>query len=103
MKGKLMKKGRSSPDERQRAELKALSKRTDAQIDTSDMPEVQNWSKAKRGVLYRPVKQQLTLRIDADVVAWFKGHTSKSEGYQTNINRALRQYVEREERSRKRG
>jgi uncharacterized protein (DUF4415 family) len=45
-------------------------------------------------IFYRPVKQQLTLRLDADVVAWFKSHTTSSEGYQTRINRALREYVQ---------
>lgn len=42
-------------------------------------------------MLYRPVKQQLSLRLDADVVAWFK---DAGDGYQTRINRALREYVE---------
>jgi len=51
-------------------------------------------SGAKRGLFYRPVKQQLTLRLDADVVAWFKRHTTSNEGYQTRINRALREYVQ---------
>jgi hypothetical protein len=45
-------------------------------------------------LFYRPVKQQLTLRLDADVVAWFKRHTTFNEGYQTRINRALREYVQ---------
>jgi uncharacterized protein (DUF4415 family) len=104
MKGKRMKKTASSSlGEKQRAELKALAKLPDDKIDTRDMPETRDWSKAKRGVFYRPMKQQLTLRIDADVVAWFKDHTAKSEGYQTNINRALREHVERRERGRKRG
>jgi uncharacterized protein (DUF4415 family) len=44
-------------------------------------------------VFFRPIKQQLTLRIDADVIAWFKSHTPHGEGYQTRINRALREYV----------
>jgi uncharacterized protein (DUF4415 family) len=98
-----MKKTGNALGEKQRAELKALSKRPNARIDTRDVPEVRDWSKAKRGMFYRPVKQQLTLRIDADVVAWFKDHAPKSEGYQTNINQALREHVEREERGRKRG
>ncbi len=89
--------------DKQRAELRALAKRADAKTDTRDMPEVRDWSKAKRGMLYRPLKQQLTLRIDADVVAWFKDHAARSEGYQTNINRALREHVERQERGGKRG
>ena len=91
-----MKKGTSkrlTPE--QRAELKSLAALRDDAIDTSDAPELLDWSGAKRGLFYRPVKQQLTLRLDADVVAWFKSHTtSTNEGYQTRINRALREYVQ---------
>jgi uncharacterized protein (DUF4415 family) len=77
----------------QLAELKLLAALPDEAIDTSDAPEVLDWSGAKRGLFYRPVKQQLTLRLDADVLAWFKTHTTSDEGYQTRINRALREYV----------
>jgi uncharacterized protein (DUF4415 family) len=77
-----------------RAELKSLAALRDDAIDTSDAPELPDWSGAKRGFFYRPIKQQLTLRIDADVVAWFKSHTAADEGYQTRINRALREYVQ---------
>ena len=82
----------------QLAELKSLGTLPDSAIDTSDAPELLNWSGAKRGLFYRPVKQQLTLRLDADVVAWFKTHTASGEGYQTRINRALREYVQGEAR-----
>jgi uncharacterized protein (DUF4415 family) len=78
----------------QRAEVEALAALPDSQINTRDMPEVRDWSGAQRGLFFRPVKQQLTLRIDADVIAWFKRHTPHGEGYQTRINRALREYVE---------
>ena len=77
----------------QRKELDELAKLPDETIDTSDIPEVLDWSGAKRGLFYRPVKQQLTLRLDADVVAWFRKHAPADEGYQTRINRALREYV----------
>jgi uncharacterized protein (DUF4415 family) len=77
----------------QLAELKALADLPDDAIDTSDAAELLDWSGAKRGLFYRPVKQQLTLRLDADVVAWFKNHATSAEGYQTRINRALREYV----------
>jgi hypothetical protein len=40
-----------------------------------------------RGAFYRPIKQQLTLRIDADIVAWFKEQTRDGKGYQTIITR----------------
>jgi len=88
---------------RQQAELDALAALPDSQIDTRDIPEVKDWSGAKRGVFYRPVKQQLTLRLDADVVAWFKQRAAKGEGYQTDINRALRDHVARQARARKVG
>lgn len=68
-----------------------------AAIDTSDIPEVTDWTGARRGVFYRPIKQQLTLRLDADVVAWFK---RQGGGYQTRINRALREYAGKAQRKR---
>jgi uncharacterized protein (DUF4415 family) len=91
-----MKKGGSKPlSPAQHAELDALAALPEEQIDTRDMPEVRDWSGARRGALYRPVKQQITLWIDADVIEWFKARARGGEGYQTSINRALREYVER--------
>ena len=83
------------PTRKQKAELKALAALPDTAINTSDIPPLTEefWKTAERGKFYRPVKQQLTLRLDADVVAWFKRHARNSRGYQTNINRALRDYV----------
>ncbi|MGA8611206.1 MAG: BrnA antitoxin family protein [Xanthobacteraceae bacterium] len=90
-----MKKTASKPfSRRQLAELRSLADLPESAIDTSDAPELANWSGAKRGLFYRPVKQQLTLRLDTDVVAWFKKHTTPGQGYQTRINRALREYVQ---------
>lgn len=89
-----MKKGPSNAlTKSQKAELEALAALPDDEIDTSDIPEALDWSDAKRGLFYRPVKQQLTLRLDRDVVAWFKRRTAGGRGYQTEINRALREYV----------
>jgi uncharacterized protein (DUF4415 family) len=45
------------------------------------------------GVLYRPIKKPVTLRLDADVLAWFK---KSGRGYQTRINRALRKLMKDE-------
>ncbi|HEY5208698.1 MAG TPA: BrnA antitoxin family protein [Stellaceae bacterium] len=81
-----------------RAELEALKALPDDQIDTSDMPEITDWSGAKRGVFYRPLKQQITLRLDSDIVTWFRKHAPKGAGYQTNINLALREHVTRKDR-----
>ncbi|WP_374944489.1 BrnA antitoxin family protein [Sphingomonas sp.] len=77
----------------QRAELEALAAMPDDAIDLSDMPEVTDFSGWTRGRFYKPVKQQLTLRLDADVVHWFKTH-AHGGGYQTRMNQALRDYVE---------
>jgi uncharacterized protein (DUF4415 family) len=98
-----MKKGTSRQLTREQlAELKSLADLPDDAIDTSDAPELLDWSGVKRGLFYRPVKQQLTLRLDADVVAWFKNHTTSDEGYQTRINRALREYVQGQARRNRR-
>lgn len=45
-----------------------------------------------RGRFYRPVKQAISLRLDADVLAWFK---ARSEKYQSKINEVLREYMRR--------
>lgn len=76
------------------AQLDRLAAMPDEDIDLSDMPEITDWSNAVRGKFYRPVKQQLTLRLDAYVVHWFKTHAEGERGYQTKINAALRRFVE---------
>jgi uncharacterized protein (DUF4415 family) len=47
-------------------------------IDLSDLPEVRDWTGAAVGKFYRPIKKPLTLRVDADVLAWLK---SQGKGY----------------------
>ena len=75
-------------DER-RKELARLDALPADQIDTSDIPELtdEQWAKAVRGRFYRPIKQQITARLDADVLAWLK---SGGQGYQTRMNAILR-------------
>jgi uncharacterized protein (DUF4415 family) len=72
-----------------RRELAALSARPEEGIDFSDIPATtrEDWVGAVRGKFYRPVKQQLTVRIDADVVEWLK---SQGKGYQSRLNAILR-------------
>ena len=77
------------------AQIRALEALPDDRIDTTDAPEILDWSDARRGVFYRPIKRQITLRLDADVIAWFKAHAKGGRGYQTDINRALREHVHR--------
>ena len=76
-------------------QIRALEALPDDQIDTTDAPEILDWSDARRGVFYRPVKQQITLRLDADIIAWFKARARGGRGYQTDINGALRDHVHR--------
>jgi len=80
---------------KQSAELKALQALKDDQIDYSDTPSSTPaaWRDATVGKFYRPIKQQLTLRIDADVVEWFK---RQGRGYQTRINELLREAMRKE-------
>jgi len=85
----------------QRDQLARLAALPDDQIDTADIPEAppENWVHARRGDLYRPLKQPVTLRLDADVLAWFKDRASGG-GYQTEINRVLRRHVAEAEKGR---
>jgi uncharacterized protein (DUF4415 family) len=73
----------------QRARLRALGVRPDSEIDLSDVPEMtdEEWKNAERGHFYRPVKRQITARVDADVLEWLKSH---GKGYQSRINAILR-------------
>ena len=64
----------------------------DRAINVADIPERRDWSGAERGRFYRPVKRVVTMRLDADVVAWFKARVLK---YQTAVNRVLRDYMQR--------
>ena len=57
----------------------------DDQIDTTEISEILDWPDAKRGLFYRSVKQQITLRLDADIVIWFKRHAQDGRGYQKHI------------------
>ena len=56
----------------------------------------ENLQNMKIGDLYRPLKRPVTLRLDADVIAWFKRDGRR---YQTRINAALRKVMEREMRA----
>ena len=75
----------------QKARLSALAAMPDEQIDTSDAPYRPEaiWMKAATDLPL--IKQQITLRIDAEVLEFFK-HTGRR--YQSRINAVLRAYVE---------
>lgn len=84
----------------QKAELAALAALPDEAIDYSDIPPLPDeaWENAVRGRFYRPVKQQFTARLDADVLAWLK---SAGKGYQTRMNTILRREMLASVKSRK--
>lgn len=67
----------------------------DEDIDLSDSPEVTPAMLAKavvrRGLVPLVAKEQVTLRLDADVLDWFR---SQGKGYQTRINQLLRAYMQ---------
>jgi uncharacterized protein (DUF4415 family) len=77
--------------DQQDAEIKRLLAKgtvSDEQLDLSDIPEITDWRHAVRhGQFYRPVKEQTSIRLDADVLAWFK---AQGKGYQTRMNKILR-------------
>jgi len=79
----------------EKADLERLRSMRDEDIDFSDIPRLTEsfWRNAVRGMHYRVVKQQLTIRLDADVLDWLK---SGGKGWQTKLNYHLRQAMERE-------
>ena len=90
---------KSATSRKSRTDWKRIDALKDQDIDFSDSreipPEMFARAMVRRGL--KPVrhKEQLTLRIDSDVVEWFK---RKGQGYQTKINALLRAYVEAHKR-----
>ena len=68
-------------------EIAALLALRERDIDLSDQDEVKDWSDGIVGRFYRPIKKPVTVRLDADVLAWLK---AQGKGYQTRINSLLR-------------
>ncbi|MCC6134829.1 MAG: BrnA antitoxin family protein [Candidatus Contendobacter sp.] len=82
---------------KQLEELEALKSMPDEEIDYSDIPATtaEQWQGAEVGRFYHPAKEPLTLRIDADVIAWFK---AQGKDYQDHINALLRRAMMAERR-----
>jgi uncharacterized protein (DUF4415 family) len=80
---------REPPSAEMLRELAELAERPDSEIDLTDMPEwtEEMFAQAVQGKFYRPLKSQLTVRLDSDVLAWLK---ARGRGYQTRINAILR-------------
>ncbi|WKZ46680.1 MAG: BrnA antitoxin family protein [Anaerolineales bacterium] len=84
-----------STSNKSQTDWERLEAMTDDDIDTSDIPPVtpEMFAQAvvKRGLKTRDNKAQLTIRVDRDVLNWFK---SRGRGYQTQINALLRAFME---------
>ena len=78
-----------------RRALEKLAAQPDSLIDTSDIPELtdEQMAGAVRGRFYRPIKHQITARVDADILAWLK---ADGRGYQARLNTILRRAMQRE-------
>ena len=74
-----------------KSDLARIKRMKDAEINYSDIPALDKSFLKKATAAWPPVKQQLTIRLDEDVLAWLKGH---GRGYQTRINRILRVVME---------
>ncbi len=74
-----------------KSDLKRIDAQGDQDIDYSDIPELDKDFFKKARVVVPPGKKQLTLRLDADVLAWMK---AQGKGYQSRINAILRAYYE---------
>ena len=77
---------------KQAREIRALVRMKDSEINLEDAAELSHWSRAVVGKFYRPIKKPLTIRLDADVLAWLK---SQGKGYQTRLNSLLRAAMEK--------
>ena len=74
-----------------KSDLGRIDRMRDADIDYSDIPPLDKAFLKNATVPWPPVKKQLTIRLDADVLDWLKGH---GRGYQTRINHILRVVME---------
>ena len=82
-----------------KSDLAKVDRMKDSEIDYSDIPALDTSFFAKATEAWPPAKQQLTIRLDADVLAWLKAN---GRGYQTRINRILRSAMESHRPSRSR-
>ncbi len=83
---------------KQRRRLEALTQMPDEQIGTSDLPDHTDREWARPEMIFpRENKQQVTLRLDADVLAFFR---STGKRYQSRINAVLREYMRHQDKPR---
>lgn len=85
---------KTSPSKVSRTDWRIVDAQRDEDIDLLEHPELtqEQFTRAvvRNGLKPVPPKRQITLRIDADVLEWFK---SQGKGYQSHINALLREYM----------
>ena len=86
-----MKRYRLHPEKPRHLTAAEARRLTAAPIDYSDIPPLSEEFFATARADWPPAKNQLTIRLDADVLAWLK---ARGKGYQTRINRILRAAME---------
>jgi uncharacterized protein (DUF4415 family) len=89
---KAVKKGRKAKPQKPKRKIGLIAAAEKPRRRYITLPETMEW--------YRPIKKPVTLRLDADVIGWFK---KSGRGYQTRINRALRKLMKDEMREEKKG
>jgi uncharacterized protein (DUF4415 family) len=80
-----------------KSDLAKIDRMKDADIDYSDIPPLSKSFFTTATEAWPPTKQQVTVRLDADVLMWLKAH---GRGYQTRLNRILRAAMEGQPSSR---
>jgi uncharacterized protein (DUF4415 family) len=83
-------KNRKTTKRRSRTDWKRVDALRDEDIDYSDIPEP-GPDFFSHAIIWPGPKKQITLRIDPDVLAFFR---KQGKGYQSNMNAVLRKYVE---------
>lgn len=82
----------------QYARLERLSALPDDAIDTTDIPEVRDWTGAKRGLFFTGRGDKVAIGVDAEVVEWFRSQSPAGEELETRINRVLSEHMEENRR-----
>jgi uncharacterized protein (DUF4415 family) len=74
-----------------KVDIKRLKAMSDSNIDYSDIPELDDDFFKNAKITMPPAKKQITVRLDEDILEWFK---ARGKGYQTRMNAVLRAFVE---------
>jgi uncharacterized protein (DUF4415 family) len=85
----MQQRGESRTNWRRVAEMTEAELEASIAADPDDVHEEPDWTKAIKGL--PPPKKHINIRLDADVLDWFR---KTGKGYQTRINNVLRAYVE---------